>query len=138
MINAREAGEAINRLDAAVDDLVSYMLFAEETPLREPIKGVSTFTTAFMQRGPRDGQGRSLLDFDLRGRLFRYPLSYMVYSEIFDAMPERARERVYQRLHDVLSGKDGSGKFARLSAGDRRAILEILRDTKRDLPAYWR
>jgi hypothetical protein len=38
----------------------------------------------------------------------------------------------------VLSGKDTSPKYARRSAADRRAIAEILRDTKKDLPAYFR
>jgi hypothetical protein len=126
------------RLDAAVEDLVAYMLFAEEAALQDPVKGVSTFTETFSKRGPRDRHGRSLRDFDLQERLFRYPLSYMIYTELFDAMPESARARVYQRLYDVLTGKDTSGKFAKLSEADRRAIFEILLDTKSTLPAYWR
>ena len=126
------------RLDYDADEIVTYMLFADEAPIRHPIQGVSSFTKTFPQRGPRDKQGRSLRDFDLQKRLFRYPLSYMVYSEAFDAMPEVARERVYQRIYDVLTGKDINPKFARLSAGDRRAILEILRDTKPNLPAHWK
>src|SRR6185437_1574749 len=90
------------------------------------------------QRGPRDHQGRSLRDFDLHTRMFKYPLSYMIYSETFDAMPDVVRERVYRRLYDVLSGKDTSKTFARLSDADRRAILEILLDTKPNLPGYWK
>jgi len=78
-----------------------------------------------------------LREFDLQRRLFRYPLSYMIYSEAFEGMPEIVRERVYQRLYDVLSGRDQSEKFKRLSADDRRAVLEILRDTKPNLPGYW-
>jgi hypothetical protein len=121
-------------LDKAVQQMVEYMLFADEAPLQDPIKGVSAFTTTFPQRGPRDKHGRSLRDFDLHKRLFRYPLSYMIYSEAFDAMPAAARERVYLRLADVLSGKEKSPKFTHLSADDRRAILEILHDTKTGLP----
>jgi hypothetical protein len=124
-------------LDRAVDQMVEYMLFVDEAPLREPIEGVSTFTSTFPQRGPRDMQRRSLRDFDLRRRLFRYPLSYMIYSQIFDALPAAARERVYRRLYDLLSGRDQNPRFAHLSDGDRRAILEILRDTKQGLPDYW-
>ena len=44
-------------------------------------------------------------------------------------MPDVVRERVYRRLYDVLTDKDQSKTFARLSEGDRRAILEILLDT---------
>jgi hypothetical protein len=121
-----------NSLDRAVGQLVDYMLFVDG-PIEDPMKGVSTFTTTFPQRGPRDRMGRSLRDFDLQKRLFKYPLSYMIYNEAFDALPAAARERIYQRLQDVLSGKDQSPKFAHLSAGDRQAILEILRDTKAGL-----
>lgn len=118
------------QLNRAVDEMVDYMLFVDEAPLHEPVKGVSTFTATFPKRGPRDTQGRSLRDFDLQKRLFRYPLSYMIYSDLFENLPEAARSRVYQRLDEVLSGKDQSPKYAHLSADDRRVILEILRDTK--------
>jgi hypothetical protein len=101
-------------------------------------KVASTFAETFPQRGPRDQRGRSLRDFDLRTRLVRYPLSHMVYSEAFDAIPQATRERIYQRIYDVLSGKDHSPEFARLSDDDRSAALAILRDTKPNLPAYWR
>src|SRR5690242_19494903 len=82
------------QLDTDLEALVTYMLFADEAPLFGPVTGVSTFTKTFPERGPRDRQGRSLRDFDLDRRLFRYPLSYMVYSETFDALPEQVRERV--------------------------------------------
>lgn len=126
------------QIDRDVESMVTYMLFADEAPLREQVQGVSTFTKTFAQRGPRDKQGRSLRDFDLRTRLFRYPLSYMIYSPAFDALPDSVRERVWRRVYDVLSGKDQAAKFARLSTEDRAAILQILRETKPDLPAYFR
>ena len=128
---------ARHQLDADVEALVSYMLFADEVPLSEPIEGVSRFTNTFPKRGPRDSKGRSFRDFDLQKRLFRYPLSYLVYGAQFDALPDGVRKRIYQRLYDILTGKDEDRKFANLSAGDRSAIIEILRDTKPSLPAYW-
>ena len=130
--------EASQRIDGDVEAMVAYMLFADETKIYDPIQGVSSFTATFPQRGPRDRQGRSLRDFDLQTRMFKYPLSYMIYSETFDAMPDVVRERVYRRLYDVLMGKDTSTTFARLSDGDRLAIFEILVDTKAGLPAYWK
>jgi hypothetical protein len=129
---------AATRTEEGIDELVAYMLFAEETPLTDRAEGVSTFTRTFAQRGPRDKQGRSLRDFDLQTRMFRYPLSYMIYSEALDGLPDWARDRVYRRLYDVLTRKDTSERYARLSAEDRRAVLEIVRDTKRGLPDYWR
>jgi hypothetical protein len=132
------SGKNAGALDAAVDEMVTYMLFADETPLLDPVKGVSPFTATFAERGPRDKQGRSLRDFDLKTRMFRYPLSYIIYSELFDNMPEAARKRIYQRIYDVLTGKDTSPKFARISPEDRRATLEIVRETKANLPGYWK
>jgi hypothetical protein len=117
-------------LDRSVEQMVEYMLFVDEAPLRDRIKGASTFTKTFPERGPRDKYGRSLRDFDLERRLFRYPLSYMIYSPIFDAMPTPARDRVVRRLNEVLEGRDQSPRFAHLSTDDRRIILEILSDTK--------
>ena len=76
-------------------------------------------------------------EFDLEKRMFKYPCSFLIYSEAFDALPSEARERVYERLYEILSGQDKSEAFVRLSATDRQNILEILRDTKKDLPEYW-
>jgi hypothetical protein len=125
-------------LDRDIDDLVGYMLFVDEAALTEPVTGVSAFTLTFPQRGPRDKAGRSLRDFDLEKRLFRYPMSYMVYSDLFDGLPAPIRERVYRRLYEVLTGKETGAKYAALSVADRWAILEILLDTKPGLPDYWR
>jgi hypothetical protein len=124
-------------LDQEIEELVTYMLFADEAPLRAPVSGSSTFAASFQQRGPRDARGRSLRDFDLATRLFKYPLSYTIYSAEFEAIAAPVRTQIYRRLYDVLSGRDASPAFARLSAGDRRAAFEIVRDTKRNLPPFW-
>jgi len=134
--------EVRKQLNDEIDEMVAYMLFGDEDQLKEPVAGVSTFTKTFPQRGPRDKRGRSLRDFDLKTRLFRYPLSYMIYSAAFDNMPDLVRERAYRLLYDILSGKDtresiADLSLANLSAQDRRSILEILRATKPNLPAYW-
>ncbi len=128
---------ADTELDEAIDRLVSYMLFVGEIKLSAPIRGVSTFTQTFPKRGPRDSKGRSLRDFDLQTRMFKYPLSYMIYTAAFDGLPVPARERFYRRLYDVLTGKVTSGEYSQLNAERRREILEILIETKSGLPAYF-
>ena len=70
--------------------------------------------------------------------MFRYPMSYFIYSEAFDNLPDVAKDALYRRIYDVLSGKETGARYAKLSAADRTAILEILRDTKPALPAYYR
>ncbi len=126
------------RLAKVVNDLVDYLLFVDEYSLTAPIEGTSSFAREFAAKGPRDRKGRSLRDFDLKTRLFRYPCSYLIYSESFDGLPEPVKSQVYQRLWDVLSGKETAPRFAHLTPEIRSAILEILRDTKPNLPDYWR
>lgn len=126
--NAERTGLMSNadevRIEDEIRDLVSYLVFEEEAPFQAPVHGVSPFTQTFAASGPRDGQGRSLREFDLRTRLFKYRLSYMVYSDLFDAMPGRLRTRVYARLKEVLAERDP-------------VALEILRETKSSLPEGW-
>jgi hypothetical protein len=83
------------------------------------------------------GHARSLRDLDLDRRLLKYPCSYLIYSEPFDAMPDAAKAAVYTRLWEVLSGRERGDRYRVLSAADRQAILEILRETKPDLPEYF-
>jgi hypothetical protein len=127
-----------HRVDAGVEELLSYMLFNGETVLTSPIKGTSGFAEAFEKLGPKDSKGRSLRDFDLKTRMFRYSCSFLVYSKAFDSMPQIVKDRLYKRMWEVLTERDKSPQFAHLSDADRKAILEILLDTKKDLPAYWR
>ena len=124
-------------LEGIVNEVVDYMLFVDEAPIN-PVRGSSAFTQGFSARGPRDSKGRSLRDLDLEQRLFRYPCSYMIYSDAFTALPDSARNAVYARLWAVLSGRDASTKYAKLAATDRQAIVEILRETKTDLPSAFR
>ena len=119
-------------------ELVDYLLFIDETPLGGKIQGASGFAEKFAARGPRDQKGRSLRDFDLERRLMRYPCSYMIYAEAFDGLPPEAKDAIYKRMWQILSGDEKDPKYARLSLADRRAIVEILRDTKPGLPDYFR
>lgn len=130
--------ESRDKLNQEIEELIGYMLFTDEAPLTAPVQGTSTFTKTFAARGPRDKQGRSLRDFDLKTRLFKYPLSYMIYTAAFDAMPDYARDRIYRRLYDILSGADSSAKYSRLDSATRQAVLEIVASTKTKLPAYWK
>jgi hypothetical protein len=74
---------------------------------------------------------------DLHTRLLRYPCSYLIYSSAFDALPAEAKEYVYTRLLRILGGEDTGEEFSHLTKDDRAAILEILRQTKNDLPSTW-
>lgn len=118
-------------------EFVDYLLFIDEAPLPGAVHGTSGYADKFAAEGPFDSHGRSLRQFDLHTRLFRYPCSYMIYSQAFDSMPAQAKAAIYQRMWDVLSGKAKDRRYARLSPADREAIIEILRATKPDLPSYF-
>lgn len=128
-------GEAavLKQLQVTAREAVDYLLFVDEAKL-QGVQGTSGFAKSFGARGPRDSKGRSLRDLDLKTRLFTYPCSYMIYSEVFDRLPAPAKRAVYARLWEVLSGAERAPKYARLSQGDRDHIIEILRETKKDLP----
>ncbi len=148
-INAQHAGLSNDRLpperratqgevDASIEELARYLTFADQAPLPSPVEGSSSFTQTFPGQGPRDGQGRSLRDFDLRTRVFRYPLSYMVYSQAFDNLNPAAKERVWRRLYDLLSGKDRSPDAPHIDPTGGAAAIAILAATRQGLPDYWK
>jgi hypothetical protein len=61
----------------------------------------------------------------------------MIYSAAFRALPDEARRDVYRRMWTILSGADDAARdarHARLSAADRVAVLDILRETVSDWP----
>jgi hypothetical protein len=136
-----ERGQASRKAAKVVRDasreLADYMLFAEEKPLPSKVEGTSGFAEKFSSEGPKDSQGRSLRQFDLERRLMKYPCSYMIYSSAYDALPDDLKDATYARMWRILSGAERGTRYAGLTLTDRRAIVEILRETKRRLPEYF-
>ena len=126
------------RIEHYGDLLVKALIFSYEAKLPAPLTKSTVYTQAFTQLGgKRDKKGRSLRDFDLKTRLFAYPCSFLIQSEGFYALPKPLKDYVYQRLHGGLTGDDMSDMFMSLNAKGSKAVLEILRDTQKDLPNYW-
>ena len=117
----------------AIHELTDYLLFADEAPLPAAIVGTSGFAESFSSRTPRDASGRSLYQLDLKRRLFRHPVSYMVYSAAFDALPQPIKDRIYGRLLAVLKvPEERSASYPQISQAERSATFDILVSTKRD------
>ena len=127
----------IRYLKNITEAFVRYLLFTEEAPMTSPIRGSSGFAERFAKQGPRDAKGRSLRDFDLKTRLFKYPCSYLIYSDAFEQLPAKLKERIYERLFEILDGEDSSGAYEKISPESRQVIREILVATKKALPARW-
>jgi hypothetical protein len=129
------AADDRERIKNAIEPLVRGMLFVWEAGLEAPVAGTTSFAADFAKVGPHDRQGRSLRELDLNKRLFRYPLSYLVYSEQFNALQAPAKEQFFRRVGEILSGQDKSRDFSHLSEADRQAILEILTETSPEFAA---
>ena len=121
------------RIESAGEKLVAGLLFVDEAVITETISGSEGFADEFSSRGPRDSRSRSLRDFDLNTRLFRYPCSYLIYSPSFDGLHPEMKAYASRRLREILEGRNDAG-FEHLSVTDRRAIAGILRETK---PSLW-
>ena len=125
------------RIAAAGEKLVRYMLFADEIPLTNSISGHSGFVEQFqsnqLHAAQFDSQGRSLRELDLQTRLLKYPCSYLIHSDAFDALPESMAKFVRDRLKEVLTSSESTEGFEHLSNADRANIISILSETK---PGY--
>jgi hypothetical protein len=121
------------RVDKAADLVVRSLLFAEETRLTAPIVGTSSFARDFAAGARKDRQGRSLRDFDLQTRMFRYPCSYLIETAAFDSLPDTLKAAVGKRLRDILTASTAQKGFEHLSEEDRAAVAAILADLKPEL-----
>jgi hypothetical protein len=122
------------RIQGPAEVLVRSIFMLDEHPLTAPVTGTSGFAEEYSARGPHDQRRRSLYELDLRRRLYRHRFSPLIYSEQFAGLPREARDYIYQRVLDVLTGRDRGADFATVSDAERAEILGILRDTLPDLP----
>ena len=123
---------ATRRIESSADRVLKYLLMCDEFTLTDSVAGTSTFAKEFASMGPRDPEQRSLRDFDLETRLFRYPCSYLIYSDSFMELPAEVKSRVLEKLKHILSGEDQSEAYQHLTGKMRSEILEILRATHPD------
>jgi hypothetical protein len=128
--------EARFRIEESAERLLDYLLFRHEAPLQGPASGTNQFAADFARGGSRDRHGRSLRELDLKTRLFRYPCSYLIYSPAFEGMPDFLKNYLWERMAQILTGRDQRQPYATMSPTDRAAVLEILLDTKPEFKAW--
>jgi hypothetical protein len=125
------------RIAQAGERLLEYLLLRDEAPLNGRVTGTTAFATQFQRLGPWAGR-RSLRDFDLQTRLFKYPCSYLIYGSSFDALPAELKNYLWHRLEGILRGQDQTKTYRDMPQPDRLAVLGILRDTKPEFAAWLR
>lgn len=112
------------------DRIIEALLFREEAPLPEGgIDSKGPFMAAFQEAGIPNRAGRSLRDFQLLDRLFKYRCSYMIYSGAFRHLPGELRDVILARLDGILGGTGDSPLGDHLAASEREKIREILVET---------
>jgi len=132
ILHEQSDADPAERIAAAVEPLVEALFFVGETPLVDSVVSSSDFGRHFEARGPRDAEGRSLRDLQLSERVFRHPLSYLIYSEAFDALPPEVKRQLRVRVAEILDGKAADG-FEHLTPSDRSSLRAILAETKPEL-----
>ena len=110
------------RIAEASAAIADYLLYVDEAKIAEPIEGSSGFAEKFSARG-------KLYELDLKTRLQKYPLSYMIYSPAFKSLPDAPKNLVMGTIDRVLSGEITGPKYAHLTPAIREAIRSILKET---------
>ncbi len=118
------------------DKVVDYLLFRDETPIPK-VSCDPAFQRAFSANRIADSRKRSLKDLRLDGRIFENRCSYMIYSPTFDQFPPMLKGAIYARIHEILTSPKPVEGFDYLGKDEKRRILEILDETKEDLPPGW-
>jgi hypothetical protein len=134
-VEAPRSWEAVNAQDKAaikaiIEPLVRALFMTDMVKLDGEVVSNSGYGEKFPKVGPHDSMGRSLRDLQLDQRIFRHSLSYMIYTDSFEALPRYVHDYIDARIVDVLQGRDTTGLGAKLSADDRTAISQILAETK--------
>lgn len=124
---------ARRRIDSSVDRVLRYLLLCDEFELTDQVIGSSQFAKEFTARGKTDRKGRSLREFDLQSRLFKYPCSFLIHSPAFASLPDEVRVPILKRLGKILGNEDADDEYKHLTLGQRRDIASILTET---MPEY--
>jgi len=136
-------GSTLSRIRNSSDALLETLFFMDEATFSAPIDGNKRTMVDFVKQGPRDPNQQTLRQLDLRTRLFRYRLSFLVHSLGFKGMPLQARSYCWIRIKAALANSDDR-LTAKLDANERKTIHEILQATEqeyRDAPVdigHWK
>lgn len=130
--------EHVAVLDGLAEELVRYLLFADEAKF--PAGGIRVdpqYREDFLADRREASGGISLKDLDLETRIFQHRCSYLIYSDVFQATSAPFKEQVYRILGAAISTENPDPDFAYLPDAEKETIRGVLRETLSDLPAGW-
>jgi len=111
--------------NSAKEIVNAFLFFGEAEPGGDGLEGSGEFVTIFEKGGVVSAKGKSLREFRLYGRLFKYRCSYMIHSRAFRVLPAAVKERVFHHLRRALS-EDADNHLGRR---EKKVISEILSET---------
>lgn len=126
---------AAAELQALIKPLLQVMFMADEPQLVDAVQGSSGYQQWFEKRGPAAKDGKSLRQFDLQTRTFRYRLSYLIYSDAVAALAAPVKQLLFSDITAVLAGDSTLLDGKTLPADERQAIRDILQATKPEVLA---
>jgi len=122
-----DSGSAGRVAESWADKIVDCMFFKDEADLGEGVEGNAEFQKAFASRFPKTGDGDSLAEFRLYGRLFKNRCSYMIYSDAFKGLPPTLKALVIAKIGRVLAGEEKD--FDWIAGSELKRIAKILEET---------
>lgn len=127
-ISDEPQGSALNVIQHHAEKIVKALLFTDEYPLQSPgVEGSSEFQEAFRRNRIENPQGRSLKDFQLRTRLFKYRCSYMIHAPTFKALPLPLKKQIHLQLQQAIA-PEPSKLGEHLSESERENLRTLVPD----------
>ena len=127
----------VRYMKAQIDAFLRYVMFLDEAPLARPQNPDSPFAKSFVKRADKDTQGRSLRDFDLKERLFKYRCSYLIGADAFQGLEPVVHQEISLRLKEILEAEVPEAPFDVVPFSERIAILAILQETENTITRFW-
>ncbi len=126
------------RIKNASDKVLQEMFFVNAAEIQKIDQRQSPFAESFSRRGPKDSKGRSLFKLRLNRRIFRYPFSYIVYTDTFNNLPPAALDYLWAEIERILDPLNRYDGYEHLSRRDKVTIKEILLETHPAARNYWK
>lgn len=118
-----------SHIDNAVENLVKQLLFSSELPLKNPIEGGEAFKMHFENFTSNNNFSKSLRILDLKKRIFKHPISFMICSDAYKGLPADVREKVQKKILMITSSDETIEGYEHLDVSNKKFIREILSST---------
>lgn len=96
----------VRRINSVANELVRALLFGDEFELANPITGSPVFANDFQGSSDGDSLTKPLKKLNVNNRLFESAVSYLIFSDQFDALPDEVKSVVIDRVISILRGEE--------------------------------